>query len=158
MKVIRELLNKELIFFENADNKEEILRKMGRKLLENGLVKEGFIESIVKREEKYPTGIDLSVVGEDLPNVAIPHSEPEYSNCKKLVVVKLEKDIKFKNMIDPSKELKVKYLFFILNNEKSNQTNILSHLMSFLTQESKMKGLDNLKTKDEVYQYLISNK
>ena len=61
-------------------------------------------------------------------------------------------------MIDPSKELKVKYLFFILNNEKSNQTNILSHLMSFLTQESKMKGLENLKTKDEVYQYLISNK
>lgn len=156
MKVISELLNKELIFFENAESKEEILRKIGRKLLENGLVKEGFIESIVEREEKYPTGIDLSVVGENLPNVAIPHSEPEYSNCKKLVVVKLEKDIKFKNMIDPSKELKVKYLFFILNNEKSAQTNILSHLMSFFTQENKMKGLENLKTKDEVYQYLIS--
>lgn len=156
MKVISELLNKELIFFENAESKEEILRKIGRKLLENGLVKEGFIESIVEREEKYPTGIDLSVVGENLPNVAIPHSEPEYSNCKKLVVVKLEKDIKFKNMIDPSKELKVKYLFFILNNEKSTQTNILSHLMSFFTQENKMKGLENLKTKDEVYQYLIS--
>ncbi|MGX1984075.1 PTS system IIA component (Gat family) [Thermolongibacillus altinsuensis] len=156
MKVISELLNKELIFFENAESKEEILRKIGRKLLENGLVKEGFIESIVEREEKYPTGIDLSVVGENLPNVAIPHSEPEYSNCKKLVVVKLEKDIKFKNMIDPSKELKVKYLFFILNNEKSTQTNILSHLMSFFTQENKIKGLENLKTKDEVYQYLIS--
>lgn len=156
MKVISELLNKELIFFENAESREEILRKIGRKLLENGLVKEGFIESIVKREEKYPTGIDLSVVGENLPNVAIPHSEPEYSNCKKLVVVKLEKDIKFKNLIDPSKELKVKYLFFILNNEKSTQTNILSHLMSFFTQENKMKGLENLKTKDEVYQYLIS--
>lgn len=156
MKVISELLNKELIFFENAESREEILRKIGRKLLENGLVKEGFIESIVEREEKYPTGIDLSVVGENLPNVAIPHSEPEYSNCKKLVVVKLEKDIKFKNLIDPSKELKVKYLFFILNNEKSTQTNILSHLMSFFTQENKMKGLENLKTKDEVYQYLIS--
>jgi mannitol/fructose-specific phosphotransferase system IIA component (Ntr-type) len=156
MEVIGKLLNKELIFFENADNTEEILRKIGHKLLENGLVKEGFIESIVEREKKYPTGIDLSVVGEDLPNVAIPHSEPEYSNCKKLVVVKLEKEIKFKNMIDPSKELKVKYLFFILNNEKSNQTNILSHLMSFFTREKKMKGLENLKTKDEVYKYLIS--
>ncbi|GAB6891783.1 MULTISPECIES: PTS sugar transporter subunit IIA [Geobacillus] len=106
MKVISELLNKELIFFENAESKEEILRKIGRKLLENGLVKEGFIESIVEREEKYPTGIDLSVVGENLPNVAIPHSEPEYSNCKKLVVVKLEKDIKFKSLVCKTNEKK----------------------------------------------------
>jgi galactose PTS system EIIA component len=154
LNAIVELFDKDLIFVEEAGTKEELFRKVGRKLLDRNLVKEGFIDAIIDREAHYPTGLDLSVVGENVPNVAIPHTEAQYCRSTKIVIVKLKNELPFCNMIAPKCQLSVRFLFMILNHRKESQTNLLSDLMSFLTQN--IKALDRLETADEIYRFVVS--
>ena len=95
MSEIANLFREDLIFFENATSQEELFQHIGSKLLEKELVKPSYIDAIKEREKNYPTGIDLSVVGADVPNVAIPHTEVEHCNASQIVVAKLNNDIIF---------------------------------------------------------------
>jgi galactose PTS system EIIA component len=156
LEAIQSLYDKNLIFIENVQEKSEIFTLVGKRLHERGVVKEKFTKSIIERENNYPTGLDLSPVGKGLPNVAIPHTEPEFCLRKCIVLVKLLKPILFQNMIAPDKVIDVKYLFFIINNQKGNQTNILSELMSFFTTVENMKKLEQLDSKEEIYQFLTN--
>ncbi|MBU5266852.1 PTS sugar transporter subunit IIA [Virgibacillus proomii] len=156
MKAIKSLFDKNLIFIKNVQEKREIFTLIGNLLHERGMVKEEFTKSIIERENNYPTGLDLSPVAKDIPNVAIPHTEPEFCLCKCIVLVKLLKPVLFQNMIAPDKEIDVKYLFFIINNQKGNQTNILSELMGFFTTAENMKKLEQLDNKEEIYQFLTN--
>lgn len=152
---IANLFREDLVFFENAKTREELFNNIGTKLVEMELVKPTFIPAIKEREKNYPTGLDLGVVGTDTPNVAIPHTEAEHCNADQIVVVKLLHDIQFNNMISPDKIINVRFAFFILNSQKSEQPEILSNLMGFFTQGQNMKKLDQLKTPSEVYQYIL---
>lgn len=154
MSEIANLFKDDLIFFENVATWEELFEQVGSKLLDKNLVKPSFVEAIKERERNYPTGLDLSVVGEDTPNVAIPHTETEHCNSDQIVVVKLNNEIMFNNMIAPDKELNVRFVFFILNSQKSAQTNILSNLMGFFTKDNNVNHLNQLETAEEVYQYI----
>lgn len=153
------LIKEDLIFLETAKDSKEAFKKVGSKLLDKGLVKHNFVAELVKRERDYPTGIDMKFAHNDdsVINIAIPHTEVEYSNTKNLVVVKLEDEIEFRNMIKPEENLKVKFLFIILNNSKENQTNILSNIMSFLSIKENILDLSNADTVKEIYNILVNN-
>lgn len=154
MEGLASLFREELIFVENAQTQEEIFMTIGKRLVEKGIVKEGFTQAIMEREENYPTGLDLSPVSDEIPNAAIPHTEAEYCNSKNVAFVKLENTIQFKNMIAPDNEIPVKYLFVIINNDASHQTNVLSGLMAFMTDAETMKKLETLTDKKEMYDFL----
>lgn len=156
MEPVKSLFSKELIFMTGLQTQEEVFNYIGDILLQRGLVKKGFTESILDREENYPTGLDLSPVADDMPNAAIPHTETEFCNGKAVVFVKLDREIPFRNMINPEQELKVKYLFFIINHEKTNQTNILSELIGFMTNREHMKRLESLQEESEIYNFLTN--
>ncbi|MGA8944011.1 MAG: PTS sugar transporter subunit IIA [Thermoactinomyces sp.] len=156
MKSVKNLFSKELIFTTDLQTQEEVFKYIGDILLQKGLVRKGFTESILDRERNYPTGLDLSPVADDMPNAAIPHTETEYCNDKAVVFVKLDRGIPFRNMIEPEQELKVKYLFFIINHEKNNQSNILSELIGFMTNREHMKKLESLTEKNEIYNFLTN--
>jgi PTS system galactitol-specific IIA component len=154
IKEVAKLFRKDLVFIEEAKDSDDIFNKVGKELFEKGLVNEDFVEAVKAREKDYPTGLDLSVVGEKIPNVAIPHTESEYCKAKNVVVVKLKDEIEFNNMISPDNKLKVKFLFMILNNEKEAQSNILSHLMEFFTQNDNIKNLCEINNTEEMYKYI----
>lgn len=148
---ILNLFEPDLIFIEDFNESNEAFEKIADKLFKNGLVKEDYIEALKKREKEFPTGIDLSVIDNKMPNVAIPHTESGYCNVTKVVVVKLKNELSFKNMMDPSKELKVKYLFMILNEAGGEQANILASLMEFVTNKENIDKLEKVNTIDEIY-------
>ncbi|ASB91395.1 PTS sugar transporter subunit IIA [Bacillus sonorensis] len=156
MSDIADLFRPHLVFFENVETSRELFRKIGQKLIDQGLVKPAFTEAIIEREKHYPTGLDMSAVGTDIPNVAIPHTETDYCNTDRIVVVKLENEIPFHNMITPKKQLNVKFAFFILNGKKSAQTNILSSLMESFTQNWDLKTLSQFNTEKDIFQYIQS--
>lgn len=147
---------KDLIFFSDRKTQEEVFRDIGGILFNKGLVKRRFVRSLFKRESDYPTGLDLSAVARDLPNVAIPHTEAEYCADQAIAIVKLNREIAFKNMISPEKEIKVKYLFFIINHEKESQSHILSRLMEIFTDEKRMKRFDALDDQTEIYHFFTT--
>lgn len=154
MTKVNSLFQKDLIFIENVENQEEIFNLIGKELQEKELVHEEFVSALLNREKNHPTGIDLSPVSEGLPNAAIPHTETEYCTGQCIVFVKLEKAINFYNMIAPEAEMDAKYLFFIINDQKENQTNVLSELMAFLTDADNVKALEELETKEQLYKFL----
>ncbi len=157
-KEFNKLFSEDLIFIEEAKDSEDIFNKIGKKLIEKGLVKDSFIDAVISREKDYPTGLDLSVIDNSIKisNVAIPHTESEYCNTKKVVVVKLKNEIMFNDMISPDHKLKVKFLFMILNNEKGEQCNILAYLMDFFTKNKNFIKLAKLNDTSEIYKYIVA--
>ena len=77
------------VFISSQSDKEAVIREVYQKLLDRGYVKGDFIEHILERENKYPTGIDTSPISKDLPNVAIPHTEGEFVNTRMIVPIEI---------------------------------------------------------------------
>lgn len=130
------LFVEDTVYLSSKTTAEEVIKEISDKLLSEGLVKSAFYENVIGREKDYPTGIDLSVVDESLPNIAIPHTEGEFVNARRVIPVHLEHPVTFKNMIDPSSSMEVKFLFMILNNDPEGQSNILAQIMNFCTTTS----------------------
>lgn len=154
MTEFKKFYREDLIFKSKAKTKEEVFEEIGQILIDKDLVTEEFPSEIIKRENSFPTGLDLGIVVEDADNVAIPHTEIEYCKSKNIVFVKLDNEITFNNMIKPQEELKVKYLFMIINNEATNQTNVLSNLMEFLTNKDNIYTLNELVDNQKIYDFL----
>jgi len=152
-----QLFEHELIFKEDFTNLDQAFEVMADKLFKRGLTKEHYLKSIKEREKNYPTGIDLSVVEKDFPNVAIPHTESEYCNATKVILVKLQNEITVMNMMDSDSELKVKYLFMILNKAGGEQANILASIMDFVTNKNNINSLEKAETIEELYNVVKNN-
>ena len=56
-----------------AETSEEAIRKVGQIFLDNGFVKDTYIDAVVAREKVYPTGLQLADMG-----VAMPHTDPPH--------------------------------------------------------------------------------
>ncbi|MDF7639355.1 PTS sugar transporter subunit IIA [Lactobacillus sp. ESL0791] len=153
------LFNPDAVFVSNAKNVSEFFQEVSEKLLAEKLVKGNFLEEITKREEKYPTGLDTSPIAQELPNIAVPHTEGEFVNTRLIVPVALLNSIQFKNMIIPDENLTVKFVFMILNNDPTGQANILAQIMDFLrlTPVSKLQWLFNRTSEKEIYQFMCEN-
>ena len=78
------------------------------------------------------------------------------SNTCLIVPVALKNEVIFKNMIEPDKNLSVKFLFMILNDNPEGQANILAQIMDFLrlTPVSKLTELFNYTDQDKIFQFL----
>lgn len=151
---LSELFSKDLMFFLDANNKEDLFNKVASLLEERNIVKKSYRKALLDREKEYPTGLDMSAVGDNLPNVAIPHTDVKHNLKENIVFVKLDKPVMFHNMIAPKDTLEVSLLFFIINNSSDSQTNILAKLMDFFTKKGNLEGLIKLSTADEVSNYI----
>ncbi|MBP2643264.1 MAG: fructose transporter subunit [Firmicutes bacterium] len=148
-----QLFQREWIFKEDFKSIDEAFTIMAKRFVQADLVKNSYEESIKQREREYPTGIDLSVVGADLPNIAIPHTEREHCKTTKVVLVKLDQAISVGNMMSSSQELKnVRYLFMILNSTDREQTGILSKIMELVSKADNIKALEEAESVENLYE------
>ncbi|WEV37318.1 PTS sugar transporter subunit IIA [Lactobacillus sp. ESL0677] len=156
---INSLFSPESVFVSEKTSSEAIFKEVSNKLFDEKCVKEAFFSEILKREKLYPTGIDTSPISENLPNIAVPHTEGEFVTTRLIVPVALKTPVCFKNMIAPDQDLQVKFLFMILNNDPEGQANILAQIMDFLrlTPVSKLQKLFNFTSTDKIYQFMSEN-
>ena len=138
---LSKLFDKELVFCLTAKSQEELFYQVADLLEERKIVKPSYKEALIKREQSFPTGLDMEFLGKDLPNVAIPHTDIEHNLAENVVVVKLEQPVTFHNMIAPAQTVPVSLVFFIINHSSSSQTNILAQLMDFFTSEGNLAEL-----------------
>lgn len=152
------LFKKDAVFVSDKNPKEVVFEEVANELFKKGYVKDDFYEKLVERESKYPTGMDMKVVDEELPNIAIPHTESEYVNETLIAPIKLEKKVKFNNMINPEESLEVSYLFMILNDQKEKQANILAGIMDFLnsTDSKELKEFFEYEDTEDIYDFLTN--
>lgn len=152
---ISELFHKEIIVTNlEAENREEVFRVLYKKLLDNGYVKESFLEGIIKRENTFPTGLLLNNY-----NVAIPHTDAEHVLKPAIAVATLSKPVIFKNMANSQEDVNVNIVFMIALNESHSQVKILQQIIQLIQNDTVLKELIEAKNRDEILKIIkeISN-
>jgi transcriptional antiterminator len=138
----KNLFDKDFLFSElNLENKDEIIKYMGIKLIEAGFVDKRFIESALMREKITSTAVGIGV--------AIPHGETRYVKKSVIACAVLEKPVDWSGC-------NVDIVFLLaLDFETGSQTRkFFKKFYSMLDDEKVLRNLKNAKDTDEMLNYL----
>lgn len=144
------MIDKKFIFKDvEVENYKELFHLIGKNLIDDQIVKEGFVEALLEREENFPTGLPVE------HGVAIPHTDGALVNEDKLVFVTLKKPVTFGEMGGgPTDTVDVSVAIFLAigNGEKHLET--LQKLINSIQTEGFVKGLIDSKDKEEMYEVI----
>ncbi|RIE06786.1 PTS sugar transporter subunit IIA [Candidatus Cryosericum terrychapinii] len=104
--------------------REEALSSLTDRLREHDYVKEPYKESLLLREEKYPTGLALA----NSVNIAIPHTEPALVNESVFVMGVPDNVIRFRRIDAPSEDVSVDLIFLLVIKDPERYLRFLSGL------------------------------
>lgn len=131
--------------------REALLRQMAGRMALYGYVKEGFLESLLRREEEYPTGLCLHQAS---CHIAIPHSDPEFVNMDAVAAAVLEKPVAFRRMDDCEQEVEVSLVIMLAIRDAGEHMQMLSGAVRMLQNEKQAARLMNAGSGRELMQYL----
>ncbi|MFD1610088.1 PTS sugar transporter subunit IIA [Oceanobacillus luteolus] len=135
----------DLVFYgQPLANQNELFDFMADELEKKKYVTKDFREAIKLREKEFPTGLSLGDF-----NVAIAHTDTTYSRAQKLVVVKPEQSIEFKNIQD-LQPLDVDIVFGLILNDSDKHLEVLQKLSNILQDRNIIKKIKNVKSQDEL--------
>ncbi len=144
------LFSEELIFLDyHADNQYDFLEKMSNYLIENNYVSPSYLDAILTREKKYPTGLP----SEPFP-VAIPHGDPEHVIKPCIVVTRPHHPIAFGEMGTLDSTVNAKYIFMLVVKKADSQITLLQNLIDMFMNEEAMKKLEAANTSNQIMDVL----
>ena len=115
-----QLLDNVQVFLLNKKNKEEVLEDLSNAAINAGFAKHGYLEAILEREEKYPTGLHTPEI-----EVAIPHADAEWANTPSLTIGLLEQPVIFNPMGGEGGDVNAEIVFMLTIKEPKQQINFL---------------------------------
>lgn len=137
------MIEKELVFLDfSANDYNDFFDKISDILYEKGYVKESFKNAIKKREEEFPTGLQVENLG-----IAIPHTDSIHVNKPSIVFVRFDKPMIFNGMGGEGK-VNAEMAFVLLVTDKNKQVPLLQKLMSIVTNNEIMNKLQKYKNED----------
>lgn len=125
-------------------NQNQIFDFMADELEKKNYVTKGFREEIKKREQKFPTGLKLSDM-----NVAIVHTEAAFSKTEKLLVIKLENPVIFRN-IENLEPIDVDLVIGLILNDSNKHLEILKKVSQLLQNQELIKDIQEVKSQAEL--------
>jgi PTS system galactitol-specific IIA component len=128
-----------------AQNAEEVIRKLGTGLLNAGFVRDSFIDAVIDREKTMPTGLPLG--GEY--NAAIPHADIEHVIMSGVGIATLKQSVAFHNMLTPEETVDVQLIFILALHRPGAQVKMLQGIAAIL-QDPKL--VDTLMHADKLIQ------
>lgn len=131
--------------------REEMFSEIGTVLIEKGLVKPVYIEEILKREESFPTGLDLGYM-----QVAMPHVEAKYVNDNAVFIVTTKKGVEFDNAEDDG-TVDSKIIFGLIVKDSNEHLDFLMKLTELFQKEDALKKIYNSTDVEEVLNILKEN-
>lgn len=129
----------------------EVFQIVATKLLEAGMVNDGYLNGITEREEHFPTGL----VTQHL-NIALPHADPEFIEQPFVFICRLNTPVKVKQMGD-NQEMDVQNLFFLGIKDGSNQVGLLQVFMNLFMDEEFVQRFAAIDCPDTMYRFFINN-
>lgn len=141
--------SKEIILFDKkANTKEEVLKLLSDDFESNGLVESDFYDSIIKREQSFPTGLQVGDIG-----IAIPHTDSDKVKEAQLGYLSLQEPVIFNDMGDENNKIKVSMIFMLGLTEPHSQLTMLQKLIGlFQNQEliTRLKKCNSVKEFKEI--------
>lgn len=146
MYIDKKLFSEQVILQQQEiKSKKAALTILANELQKKNVVSGEFLPAILKREEKYPTGLAL----EGGLGVAIPHTDPDKVEKEQLGFISLKKPVKFRQMGDIDEYVNVSMIFVLCLKSPDKQLNMLKNLMSMFTDTEIMKSIQNSTTRAE---------
>ena len=143
---LKDYFKKELVFHKlSVADKGEFFTTLSQKAFELGRVTDQFEVNVKKREENFPTGIQL----EDFA-IAIPHTDAEYVKEEFIAVAVFEEPVKFSSMEDANAVLDVRAAFMLGLNQPHSQLEVLTELMGIFQDKEVMNKIVNSSSKEEL--------
>ena len=137
-----------------AETNSDVIRQLGKTLLEAGFVKDSYIEAVIAREQSLPTGLPLD--GE--VNVAIPHTDIEHVNKSAVAMASLANPVVFQNMVDPTEPVEIRIVFLLALEEPHAQIEMLQEVAGAVQDPVLLKSLLSATEPKQVLAALIRTK
>ncbi|WP_297134348.1 PTS sugar transporter subunit IIA [Terrisporobacter sp.] len=151
--MVWEQLRDNLIFPElDAKDSSEIMEKVGRVFINEGLCKESYIQALINREGEFPTGIDVDGFG-----IAIPHTDVSHVNEAGIGIATLKKPVKFIQMGTDDEEVETKVIVMLAVDDPKKHLSMLQNILAILQDKNVLNELANAKEKTEIIK-IIKNK
>lgn len=145
---IEDLLYEDLILIDmEADNYEDLIKKIGDIACAKGFVEKDFYKGVIERENVYPTALPTNIL-----KVAIPHAmERNHVVTSSIIVAKLKNPVLFKEMgSNEGTLIPVDIVFMLAVNGSKDQLSILQDLIGMFSDNDSMSQLKNANTAEEV--------
>lgn len=134
-----------LVFYKKKFEKQnDLFDFIADELEEKKYVTEEFRDAIKLREEKFPTGLQLSNM-----NLAIVHTESIYSTTDKLIILNLEESIEFKN-IETLKPLQVDFIIGLILHDSEKHLEVLRKISQLLQDEDIIHSVKEASSREEL--------
>lgn len=132
-----EIIKKENVFIDiDVHSFEELIEVISKPLIAAGDVKEEFPDQVIKREEKFPTGLPTVSYG-----VAIPHTDPQWVNENRVTVATLKSPIKVHMMMEDQQEVDVSIVFLMALGQSNKHLNILQKLIKLIQDQEVLQQI-----------------
>jgi PTS system galactitol-specific IIA component len=139
----------------SAKSCEDIIRKLGVLLHNNGYVKESFTQAVLDREKIYPTGLQTNTVG-----FAIPHTDVEHVLKASLAIATLQEPVLFRAMDNSDVNVPVTIVMMLAIQDPKKVVQTLRSVISILENEEALASLtqaaSSLEVKDIVRDHIKS--
>ena len=135
-----------------AESAEEIIRRLGELLYQNGYVKDSFTQAVLDREVIYPTGLQTQLLG-----FAIPHTDTEHVNRPAVAVATLEGTVNFRAMDNPEVLVPVSIVMMLAISDPKSVVNVLRKVISILENEPALRGLAAASSAREVREIIFDH-
>lgn len=117
-------------------NRIDLLKSLAEIALHEEWARPGYINAVLSREEKYPTGLHTRGV-----EIAIPHADPEWTILPGMVVGILSEPTGFEPMGGEGDEVKARFIFLLLIPDAESHIDFLQTLAEFIENEDRLKTL-----------------
>lgn len=114
-------LDEKLILIDiQAEKKEEVLELLARRLEQAGYVRNTYLQAVLEREKKFPTGLPTQPVA-----IAIPHSDAEHCIRPAVAVATLQTPVVFGLMGDDQATVDARIVFMLALDRQEGQAEFL---------------------------------
>ncbi|WP_154888074.1 PTS sugar transporter subunit IIA [Longibaculum muris] len=141
--MIWEELDQALIFSDmEAQDYQEVMKKLGGAFIENGYAHESYIDALIAREKEFPTGLDVNGIG-----VAIPHTDVSHVKKPGVAIAVLKQPVDFIQMGSDDDIVKVQLIFMLAVVDPSAHLERLQRILQVIQDTEVLEKL--LKVKDQ---------
>ena len=121
------LISPELVHVHlSVADRKELLTIMAARLEDLGHVHSTFLQGLLTRESRFPTGLPIS------GGVAIPHTDPEHVRTSAISVATLAAPVEFGAMAGDGDEVPVRLVIMLALQGSSDHLGVLQKLMKSL--------------------------
>jgi len=133
----------------SASSSEKAIRVLGGLLLENGYVKDSFIDSVIEREKVFATGLPTQPFA-----AAIPHTDCEHVERTGVAVGVPTEPIDFGVMGTPGETVGVRLIFLMAMHAPEEQVKMLRSFVEMLRRRNVLEQLCIASSASEIVEIL----